>query len=363
MWWTFWCLDGGAGLPGRLLVTVLIGAAGAWALYKLRVPAGAMAGAILLVGAFQIATGYGYFPRAVKTAVQAVAGGFIGQRIGRSDLRELRKIIKPSLQLFGGIVFLTFFTGLLIHHTAPVDTATALLSSMPGGITDVALMSTDVGADPAQSTALQLVRYLVAILILPQADARICARFAPAEKDREQEDFSAGTQKRRDGKHMAVTLAITAAAGALGKLSGFPAGAMVFSMFAVAAYNIQSGEAYLPKRMKIAAQCLAGVNIGVTITLGDILRFRELALPVVLVAANCVAVNYVLGLVLYKTNDLDLATSLFASVPAGMSDMALVSLEQGGEAPKVAVLQLVRYLCVMAFMPGCIKLFAEWYPF
>jgi hypothetical protein len=115
--------------------------------------------------------------------------------------------------------------------------------------------------------------------------------------------------------------------------------------------------------MKLAAQWLAGVSIGVTITMGDILRFRELGIPAVLVAVNCAAVNYVLGLLLYKTGGLDLATSLFASVPAGMSDMALISLEQGGEAPKVAVLQLVRYLCVMAFMPGLIKWFAGWYPF
>lgn len=151
----------------RLLITAALGAAGAWALYKLRAPAGAMVGAILLVGVFQIATGCGYFPKAVKPCVQAVAGGFVGQRIGRSDLKELRKIVRPSLQLFTGIVCLSFCTGLLIHHTSPVDTATALLSSMPGGITDVALISADVGADPAQSTALQLVRYLIAILILP----------------------------------------------------------------------------------------------------------------------------------------------------------------------------------------------------
>ena len=118
-----------------------------------------------------------------------------------------------------------------------------------------------------------------------------------------------------------------------------------------------------PRLLITAAQWLAGISIGVTITMGDILRFRELGIPAALVAANCVAVNYVLGLLLYKTGGLDLATSLFASVPAGMSDMALVSLEQGGEAPKVAVLQLVRYLCVMAFMPGLIKWFAGWYPF
>ena len=346
----------------RLLITVALGAAGAWALYRLRVPAGAMAGAVIAVGLFQIATGYGYFPRVVKTAVQAVAGGFVGQRISRSDLRELRSILKPSFQLFSGIVLLTFCTGLLIHHTSPVDTATALLSSMPGGMTDVALLSSDVGADPAQSTALQLVRYLIAILILPQLDAKLCARFAPEKRGGDPADLPGGGEKLRDGKHMAITLAIVALSGAVGKLSGFPAGAMVLPMLTVAAYNVRSGEAYLPKKMKLAAQCLAGVNIGVTITLADILRFRELALPAVMVAVNCVAVNYVLGLLLYKTNDLDLPTCLFASVPAGMSDMALVSLEQGGEAPKVAVLQLVRYLCAMAFMPAMIKLFAGWYP-
>jgi len=346
---------------GQLLLTVLIDAAGSWALYKLRIPAGAMVGAIVFVGAFQIFSGYAYFPRIVKTGVQAIAGGFIGQRIGRRDLEELRTIVKPSLQLFGGIICLSTCTGLLIHHTSSVDIATAILSAVPGGISDVALISADVGADPAQSTALQLVRYLIAILILPQLNVRLCARFAPEKKAPESSAAGAEEQKLRDGRHIAVTLLIIALTGAAGKLSGFPAGALVFPMFAVAAYNIRSGQAYLPRPMKLAAQCLAGVNIGVTITLQDILRFRELALPAVMVAVNCLLVNYALGLILYKTNDLDLATSLFASTPAGLSDMALISLEQGGEAPKVAVLQLTRFLCVMAFMPAFIKLFAAWY--
>ena len=131
---------------------------------------------------------------------------------------------------------------------------------------------------------------------------------------------------------------------------------MVFPMFAVAAFNVRTGNAWLPKRLKLAAQCLAGVNIGVTITLAELLTFRELLIPAVAVAVNCVLVNYVLGFLIQRTCGLDLPTSLFASVPAGMSDMALVSLEQGGDAPKVAVLQLVRYLCVMAFMPSLIKI-------
>lgn len=346
----------------RLFLTVAVGAAGARILYRLRVPAGAMVGSIIFVGLFQIFSGYGYFPRIVKAAVQAVAGGFIGQRIGRSDLRELQTIVKPSLQLFGGIFLLSTCTGLLIRHTSSLDIATAVLSSVPGGITDVALISADVGADPAQSTALQLVRYLIAILILPQVNIRICSRLAPDKKAPDPSYSPEGTRKLRDRKHMALTLLIVAASGALGKLSGFPAGALVFPMFAVAAYNIRTEQAYLPKPMKLAAQCFAGINIGVTITLQDILRFRELFLPAVMVAANCLLVNYALGLLLYRTNSLDLPTCLFSSTPAGLSDMALISLEQGGEPAKVAVLQLVRYLCVMAVMPAFIKLFAAWYP-
>ena len=233
-----------------LCVTVAVGVAGSVLLYRLGLPAGAMVGAIVFVGAFQILTGQGWFPKVVKTAVQALVGGFIGQRIGREDVRELRTVLKPALLLFFGIVIMSIGTGLLICRVAPVDTATAILSSMPGGMTDVALMAPDVGADPAQSTALQLVRYLIAILILPQVNVQLCRRYAP-------ESIGCPPEKRgsaRTRRNLRMTLAIAAVSGVMGKLSHFPAGAMVFPMFAVAAFNVRTGNAWLPKRLKLAAQ-------------------------------------------------------------------------------------------------------------
>lgn len=334
-----------------MCVTAAVGVAGSILFYRLKLPAGAMVGAIVFVGAFQIFTGQGCFPQIVKTGVQALVGGFIGQQIGPEDVRELRTVLRPALLLFGGIVIMSVGTGLLICRFAPMDAATAILSSMPGGMTDVALMAPDVGADPAQSTALQLVRYLIAILILPQVNVRLCRRYAP-------ESLGCPPEKRASShtlRNFLVTASIAAVSGVLGKLSHFPAGAMVFPMFTVAVFNVCTGSAWLPKRLKLTAQCLAGVNIGVTITLAELLTFRELLIPAAAVAVNCVLVNYLLGFLIHKVCGLDLPTSLFASVPAGMSDMALVSLEQGGDAPKVAVLQLVRYLCVMAFMPSLIR--------
>lgn len=46
-----------------LCVTVAIGVAGSVLLYRLGLPAGAMVGAIVFVGAFQVLTGLGGFPR------------------------------------------------------------------------------------------------------------------------------------------------------------------------------------------------------------------------------------------------------------------------------------------------------------
>ena len=346
----------------NLLLTVLIGMAGSLLFKLLKVPAGGMIGAIIFVAAFNIMTGGATFPSQVKIGVQAIAGGFIGQRITKRDIQELRTIIKPSVELFLGIVVLSLTTGMVIHAISDVDITTALISSIPGGMSDIAMISEDVGADPTQSTVLQLVRYMIALLILPQVDTYICNRFDQHESS----GRAAVNQKPKEvctWKNMWKTLALLAVTGAIGKLSGFPAGALVFAMFAVAGYNIRTGKAYINKWIRLAAQCCAGIIVGARIGMSDIMRFPDLVLPALMVAINCLMINYALGLLIYKTNPMDLSTAMFASVPSGLSDMALISTELGGDAPKVAVLQLVRYLCVLAFMPSLIRMFSAVYPF
>ena len=311
---------------------------------------------MIFVGLFQVLTAEAYFYKDIKVVIQSLAGGFIGQRIRRNDLKVLKHLIKPSLQMFFGVVIMSLTTGFLIHFSAGMKLETALLSSIPGGVSDIALISEELGADPAQSTALQLVRYLIAILILPQVNSYICKRNAEKQDKLTSDKQHAVAEGAGKESNLFITIALSLFFGFLGKLSGIPAGAILGAIIAVSFFNIKTGKAYLPKWLKRCAQCVAGTLIGITINMKDIIGFQYLALPVTLVAINCIMINYVLGFLMYKTNDLDLPTCLFASVPAGLSDMVLVSLEQGGDPPKVAVLQLVRYLCVMTVMPSLIKL-------
>lgn len=148
----------------------------------------------------------------------------------------------------------------------------------------------------------------------------------------------------------------------MGYFLNIPAGAMLTAALGVACFNVRTDKAYMPDCFRIAAQCCAGAAIGVGITLSDVLTARTLIPPLLVVIANTVAVNYILGLAIYKVSGLDIGTCLFGSIPAGISDMALISTEMGGDAPKVAVLHLVRYIGLMSIMPGLIQIIVRYWP-
>ncbi|MCI6362666.1 AbrB family transcriptional regulator [Intestinimonas butyriciproducens] len=340
-----------------LAATVGIAVLGAYLFYRMKVPAGALIGAILFTAIFNIMTGMGTFPTAMKTVVQAIAGGFIGQRITRGDLKEMKTILGASLLMFFCMAADTVVVGFLMFRFSELDLATALVAAMPAGLSDIALISTDLGADGTLSTALQLVRTLFAIMVLPQIAFRVCARL-DGEKNEMDPTRAPGYKAPdiRTWKNALITLILAEAAGIAGKLAGIPAGAMIFAVFAVAARNVKSGHAYLPKKLRLAAQCVAGTIVGVGITMQDVENIRFLLIPALILVVSLVLCNYLFGWLIHKVCGLDLATALFGAIPAGVSDMALISTETGGDAPKVAALQLVRYVGILSLMPVAIQL-------
>ena len=83
------------------------------------------------------------------------------------------------------------------------------------------------------------------------------------------------SRPRRKGRrllpgYLAVTLGIGFGAGLLGKLSGIPAGTMIFAMAAVSVYNVITGKGYLPMWLKKAAQMCSGALIGVQVCREDL---------------------------------------------------------------------------------------------
>lgn len=198
------------------------------------------------------------------------------------------------------------------------------------------------------------------ILLLPQLAFQVCkklgdhsaqeqAELAPSER------IGYKPPEVRTLQNSLITFLLAEGFGFLGKLSGIPAGAMTFAIFAVAAFNIKTSRAYLPKRVKLVAQCIMGTIVGLGVTMEDVRNMPALIEPILIVLLCTLLCNYICGFLMHKICKLDISTSLFGSIPAGVSDMALIATDLGGDAPKVAVLQLVRYIGLFSVMPIVIK--------
>lgn len=340
----------------NLCLTILIAAAGSWLFYKLKIPAGALIGAIIFSAAFNIMTGLGEFPPAMKTVLQAIAGAFIGQRITRSDISELRRTLLAGIVMFVFMICYTIVMGHILFAVTDLDLPTALMCSMPAGLSDTAVISADIGANATQTAVVHTVRTLFSILLLPQLAFQVCRRLSDpeeaiqAEIDRAQR-IGYKPPEVRTLQNGLLTLLVAEGFGFLGKFSNIPAGAMTFSLFAVAAINLKTGRAFLPKKMKLIAQSLMGVLVGLGVTVEDMNNMPALIKPVLIVLLATLCCNYICAFLMHKLCRLDVSTSLFGSVPAGVSDMALIATDMGGDASKVAMLQLIRYIGLFSVMP------------
>ncbi|GJD51003.1 hypothetical protein OPKNFCMD_3754 [Methylobacterium crusticola] len=172
----------GAGMepaPLAVLATLAVAGLGGWLGRRLRVPAGAMMGP-LVIGASLHATGLASM--ALPSWLLALAYAGIGWTVGlrftpatvRATLHALPGVLAATLGLIGlcgawawGLTFLL-----------PIDLLTAYLATSPGGLDSVAIIAVGSNADVSFVLAVQTLRLLVVLITGPLV-ARWIARAAP----------------------------------------------------------------------------------------------------------------------------------------------------------------------------------------
>lgn len=358
----------------ELILTLIIGMIGGILALRLKVPAGAMVGSMLSVALYNIITGEAYFPQDLRVITQIATGAFIGSGITKKDVLDLKMMIKPAILMVSTMIILDLFLGYLMFRITDIDLVTSLFACAPGGLVDMSLISADLGADSSKVALLQMVRLMSVLIILPPIIKYIAVRNSTGinknnEKDLKEnivDDFSKinnspnneYTQKERY-INLAITVIIASFAGLTGYKLKIPAGAMTASMIAIGALNIFNNKGYMPINIRRVTQIFAGALIGQRMGYGDLIALKSIMLPVLILIIGIIVVNFFIGLFIHRVAKLELVTSLLASAPGGMSDMALVAKDLGGDAPKVAVLQLARYICIVAFYPVIIKLISS----
>lgn len=152
---------------GKIVMTLLVGSLGGLIGYKSPLPAGALLGAMIAVGIFNMATGLGYMPSKSTLIVQVLLGSIIGLSFSKDNLQLLSKYIFPSIAIVLALLFLSIILGMLLHRFTGMDLATSLFATSPGALSSMSLLAEAFGAKAHIVVLFHTLRLVMVILIMP----------------------------------------------------------------------------------------------------------------------------------------------------------------------------------------------------
>ena len=150
-------------------MTIAVAVAGALAGPRLRLPAPAFLGPVLLAAALTLSgaiDGVSVPPLLRETAFAAI-GLYIGLRFERDTLRSIARLIPAVVASIVALIAGCFALAWLLELTAGVSLLNAYLATTPGGLYAVLPLAFGSGADAAFVLAVQGLRVLVMVLAAP----------------------------------------------------------------------------------------------------------------------------------------------------------------------------------------------------
>lgn len=333
------------------LLTLAVGTVGGLAAYRLKFPAGALIGSIVAVMALNLVFDCAYFYKPFRVLTQVLSGAMIGSRMGKKELLDMKRIALALVISLASMVVFNLLFGALIYKWSPLNAPTALFAVAPGGASDMALIASDLGAEPAFVAFLQIFRLLVIFICLPPIFRKIGVRMQAHPSAGHAGRASAGARTKILSLPFLRLIAFAAIGGAALYFLGVPSGALIGSMLAATISSVCFGKLSYPVRVRLFIQICAGAYIGSQLNRQNISSVGQLLIPMAIMLAGIFLFIAVIGFVMHKATRLDLLTCMFACTPGGLQEVSLLSEEMGTDTPKIAAMQTARIMFVILFFP------------
>ena len=106
-------------------------------------------------------------PEKIKRGIQILIGAVVGSGMTMDNVLGLKNLIVPAVMVAIFLLTIGIFIGFLLNKIWNIDINTALVATSPGGLTEMSLIASDVGADVSVVTSLHFARILAVIIIYP----------------------------------------------------------------------------------------------------------------------------------------------------------------------------------------------------
>lgn len=341
-----------------LLIIVALSFLGGLLFQRIKVPAGMLIGSMVVTALLVSGAGFTAVPSIAKYVAQAAAGMYIGCSSTKEELLQLRTFYKPAIWLTVSLLLINFGLGFLLWGIGYSDLLTCLMCAVPGGISDVTLIATDMGADTSRVLLIHLCRLICGIALFP-----VMVNLTTPPIDDSHDTGTAAAKQVRPTHNTIRFLGLCALCGAgayLGTYLNLPAGCLLGAMIVAFGVRFAGYQVVYPRQVRIGAQLLSGLYIGCLmdtsllqdwhITLGALL------LSVVVLVANA----YLFGHLMQRFINIPVREGMLMLTPAGVSDMALISADIGVHSPRLILMQLYRFIMASALFPQLCYGLVQW---
>ncbi len=337
---------------GAFLLTLAVALAGALVFLKLRVPVGAMVGAMIFVTCYNLLCDGAFVYNGMSYVLQLCSGVLVGSTVTADTLKSLRRLWKPYLFMMAVLLLVTVLLSLLLSFFSPLDAITALLALAPGGMTDLTILSTAFGANGAYVALLHTCRMLVIVLTVPPFLKYCCARG-------DEEAPKAAEGKETAWPHLLAALALGAVLAVALVALRVRAGAILGAMVGSSIVSVSGRHYHCPRAYAIALQVGAGAFIGARVTQETVVTIPQLSLAVLCVAATVWIYLLFNGTIFYRCFKMDHTTAMVSCVPGGLTEMTLLGSDLGGDLPTIAALHTLRIFGILFIIPNLAPLIAH----
>ena len=339
---------------GPVVLVGFLGFAGWKAAERLRFPAPAMIGPMILVAVgLSLGVPGTETPFWLRLVVQTVIGSYIGRRLDRTALGSVWKVLPSVAVATTWYVGGTAIIGYMVARMAHIDMSTAFLATVPGGVAEMTAFAISTQADVAFVATLQALRVLASNMLIPffarygaqrdEGSPCLPQHFSPA---------SAAVMGKQTAIHWAFGLMAGFAGGLLFTLIGVPAGGVVGAMLAAAALRLVGFHPASPPRLLLnLSYIILGISVGLTFDPSTLARLQSSIGILVFATAATLASGLILALIVRRIMHLDFRTAMLACSPGGLALMAVVAEETGAQAVIVSIFHLVRIVWVILVMP------------
>jgi len=166
------------GTASNWVLTLAIAGVAGWAAVRVRMPAGALLGPMIVAGAItlsgldaSLAT-----PPLLRETAFAVIGLQVGLRFTVETVRQVGRLLVPVLLSILFLLVACFGLAVILAATTSVTLQDAYLATTPGGLYAVLAVAFGAGANTTFIVAVQGLRVLVMVLLAPVAVRLILGR-------------------------------------------------------------------------------------------------------------------------------------------------------------------------------------------